>query len=151
MFRMEGLDHVALLVRDVEQSVRWYERVLHLRRQHEAVWGSSPAIVAVGGTSLALFRVQSPSPHRPPGRDTLCVRHVAFRVDQENFRAAQAELRQQGIAFEFQDHQIAHSIYLHDPDGHQIELTTYDLSPAPSAAQPGAAVGVAPLGNRRGS
>ena len=26
----------------------------------------------------------------------------------------------------FSDHGLSHSIYLRDPDGHQIELTTYD-------------------------
>lgn len=39
----------------------------------------------------------------------------------------QHELPGQGIACEFQDHGIAHSIYFCDPDGHQIEITTYDL------------------------
>ena len=28
------------------------------------------------------------------------------------------------------DHGIAHSIYLHDPNGHEIEITTYDLQAA---------------------
>jgi len=31
------------------------------------------------------------------------------------------------IALEFQDHGIAHSIYFFDPDGHALEITTYDL------------------------
>jgi catechol-2,3-dioxygenase len=31
------------------------------------------------------------------------------------------------IAFEFQDHGAAHSIYLEDPDGLLLELTTYDV------------------------
>ena len=26
----------------------------------------------------------------------------------------------------FSDHGISHSVYLNDPDGHQIELTTYE-------------------------
>ena len=31
------------------------------------------------------------------------------------------------ISTEFQDHGISHSIYFQDPDGHQLELTTYDV------------------------
>ena len=31
------------------------------------------------------------------------------------------------IAVSFQDHDICHSIYSADPDGHQLEITTYEL------------------------
>jgi catechol 2,3-dioxygenase-like lactoylglutathione lyase family enzyme len=53
--------------------------------------------------------------------------HLAFRADRKNFHGAQRELEKHGIKFEFQDHEIAHSIYFRDPDGHQLEITTYDL------------------------
>jgi catechol 2,3-dioxygenase-like lactoylglutathione lyase family enzyme len=127
MFQLEGIDHVALAVRDVERSAGWYQDVLGLSRLHREVWGSFPAVVGVGTTSLALFPVASARPDGPPGRGTICVRHVAFRVDRRNFERAQAELRARGIELEFQDHQIAHSIYLRDPDGHQLEITTYQV------------------------
>ena len=133
MFELERIDHVAFLVRDVEASSRWYEEVLGFDRLFRDVWGSFPAVVGKGATSIALFPVDSPSPRPPPGRDTLCMRHVAFRVDHANFVAAREELQRRGIALEFQDHQIAHSIYFKDPDGHQLEITTYDLSPPGSA------------------
>ena len=55
------------------------------------------------------------------------MRHLAFKVDRANFEQAQQELKARGIEFEFQDHMISHSIYFNDPDGHQIELTTYDV------------------------
>lgn len=91
-------------------------------------------MVEKGGTCLALFPVDSPAPHPPPGRDTICMRHVAFRVHSGNFVAAQEELKQRGITFEFQDHQAAHSIYFKDPDGHQLEITTYDIPARDSSA-----------------
>jgi len=133
MIQLECIDHVALLVRDVERSVLWYQEVLGLQRLYQDVWGSFPAVVGVGGTSLALFPVTSPAPNPPPGHDTICVRHIAFRVDQPNFLAAQEELRRRGIPFGFQNHDAAHSIYFEDPDGHQLEITTYLLSSRPSA------------------
>ncbi len=54
--------------------------------------------------------------------------HLAFRANRENFLAAQRELEKRGIKFEFQDHETSHSIYFRDPDGHQLEITTYDLA-----------------------
>ena len=53
--------------------------------------------------------------------------HFAFGTDRRNFLVAQDELTNRGIAFQFQDHEISHSIYFSDPDGHQIEITTYEL------------------------
>jgi catechol 2,3-dioxygenase-like lactoylglutathione lyase family enzyme len=127
MFQVESIDHVALLVRDVESAARWYQDVLGLERLYQEVWGSHPAVVGKGGTALALFPVASQAPHPPPGRDTLCVRHIAFRVDRANFLAAQDELTRRGIPFELQDHQAAHSVYFDDPDGHHLEITTYEI------------------------
>ena len=52
---------------------------------------------------------------------------IAFRVDRPSFEAVQAHLTAQGIPFTFSDHDISHSIYFSDPDGHRLEITTYDL------------------------
>jgi len=32
-----------------------------------------------------------------------------------------------GIPYDFQDHGIAHSVHFADPDGHKVEITTYDV------------------------
>lgn len=128
MPRLEGLDHVALAVRDVGASARWYCDVLGLRRLHEGEWGEFPAMVGIGGTMIALFPVQGPNPKPPPGKDVLAARHVAFRTDAAGFAEARAELGARGIELDFQDHGVAHSIYLRDPDGHELEITTYDVA-----------------------
>ncbi len=125
---IEGIDHVALAVRDVARSVEWYRQVLQLERLHEDVWGDCPAMVGTGTTSVALFPVQGDNPKPSPGRGTLAMRHLAFRAGRNGFRDAQDRLQSLGIEFEFQDHEIAHSIYFKDPDGHEIEITTYELS-----------------------
>jgi catechol-2,3-dioxygenase len=48
-------------------------------------------------------------------------------VDREAFESAQSELSHRGIEFRFSDHGTAHSVYFSDPDGHQLELTTYEV------------------------
>mgnify|MGYP000211720353 FL=1 len=126
-FKLDRIDHVALTVRDVKRSVAWYKEVLGLERRYQEAWGDYPAVVGAGETSLALFPCESPNPKPRPDHDTIAMRHVAFAMDRANFQQAQARFQELGIKFDFEDHTICHSIYISDPDGHQLEVTTYDI------------------------
>lgn len=122
--QLEGIDHVALAVHDVERSAKWYVDVLGFERLHEGMWNDIPVFIGKGNTAIALFAARSD--HEAAAR-TIGMLHLALRADHRNFLAAQAELQHRGIKFEFEDHEISHSIYFHDPDGHQLEITTYEL------------------------
>jgi catechol 2,3-dioxygenase-like lactoylglutathione lyase family enzyme len=119
------IDHVAIAVADVERSINWYRDILGLERRHPE-WGTAPAMMCAGETCVALFSRQG-APEPAPGRGAVAMRHLAFRVDRPGFERAQAELRERGIGFESMDHETAHSIYFADPDGHRLEITTYEL------------------------
>ena len=124
---LEGIDHVALSVRDVERSAQWDVDVLGFERRHEGAWSGIPTFVGKGSTSIALFPLrtdQLPSERRPGESGML---HLAFRADARNFDAAQNELENRGIQFEFQDHEISRSIYFRDMDGNELEITTYQI------------------------
>lgn len=84
-------------------------------------------MVGVGSTALALFQINEEDPKPPPGKDTLAMRHIAFRATRSHFEAAKGELASLGIEVELQDHDILYSIYFFDPDGQEIEITTYEL------------------------
>jgi catechol 2,3-dioxygenase-like lactoylglutathione lyase family enzyme len=137
MFNLEGIDHVALAVRDVERSAKWYAEVLGFERRHEGMWDGIPVFIGKGTTSIALFPAQSnttstslaavASAKAASARGEVKMLHLALRATRKNFLAAQEELKRRGIQFEFQDHEISHSIYFSDPDGHKLEITTYDL------------------------
>jgi len=121
---LEALDHVGLTVADVPRSVRWYQEVLGLRRAHEEAWGDFPAVLEANGTGVALFPRDAEDPARSP--DPL--RHVAFRTSRRGLDAAKAELRARGVAFEERDYGVAWSIYMPDPDGYLVEITTYEVT-----------------------
>lgn len=130
MFKIDQIDHVALTVADVQRSVAWYRDVLGLERRHEEAWGSYPAVMYAGQTGIALFPAHADELRPAPDRTrTAIMRHLAFKADLPNFLRAQAELKQRGMPFSFEDHGISHSIYFHDLDGYEIEITTYDLKP----------------------
>ena len=124
---IKELGHLVLYVRDVERSAQWDVDVLGFERRHEGAWSGIPTFVGKGSTSIALFPLrtdQLPSERRPGESGML---HLAFRADARNFDAAQNELENRGIQFEFQDHEISRSIYFRDMDGNELEITTYQI------------------------
>lgn len=127
MIEVEGIDHVAMSMRDVERAAQWYIGVLGFERLYERMWDGVPVFIGKGTTALALFpiRENADCPEREPKGVRML--HLALRANRKNFLAAQEELKQRGIKFEFQDHEISHSIYFRDPDGHRLEITTYEL------------------------
>ena len=122
---LEGIDHVAMSVRDVERAAKWYIDVLGFERRFDGMWDGVPAFIGKGTTALALFPARAGSTSADRGEIRML--HLAMRANRENFLAAQEELKRRSIKFEFQDHEISHSIYFRDPDGHQLEITTYDV------------------------
>ena len=125
--QLEGIDHVALAVRDVEQSAQWYIDVLGFERRYDGMWDGIPTFIGTGNTAIALFPMRDGHPKSPARISGIRMLHLAFRANRENFLGAQQELKKRGIKFEFQDHEISHSIYFRDPDGHELEITTYEL------------------------
>ena len=127
MFELEGLDHVALAVRDVERSADWYVEVLGFERRFQGMWEGVPVFVARDKTALALFPAETDQAALPLSRKPPGMLHLALRANRQNFVAAQRDLTSRGIPFHFQDHEISHSIYFRDPDGIELEITTYEL------------------------
>lgn len=118
---------MALAVRDVAEAAQWYQEVLGFEPRHEGMWDGVPTFLGKGTTALALFPSGKDSPGAENVRGRAGFLHLAFRADADNFSRAQEELKRRGIAFHFRDHEICHSIYFRDPDGHELEITTYDL------------------------
>ena len=116
---------MAMSVRDVERAAQWYIDVLGFERRFDGMWDGVPVFIGKGTTALALFPPRAGSTSADRGEIRML--HLAMRANRENFLAAQEELKRRSIKFEFQDHEISHSIYFRDPDGHQLEITTYEL------------------------
>ena len=131
MFALEGIDHIALAVPDVERSAAWFIDVLGFERLYPGMWNGVPVFIGKGTTAIALFPRGAhgePGPPRQGNAGETDMLHLALRADRKNFLAAQEELTRRGIAFEFSNHEISHSIYFRNPDGLQLEITTYELT-----------------------
>lgn len=125
-FTNQGLDHVAIGVADVDRSADFYREVVGLERAHEA-W-DVPVVMAAVGSGVAIFSHDlHPGSGDQGAIPAIRILHIAFRVDREGFDAARVELDERGIETRLSDHGIAHSVYFEDPDGHKLELTTYEV------------------------
>lgn len=126
-FENQGLDHVAIGVSDLERSKRFYEQVIGLDRTHRE-W-DVPIVMSSGGSGIALLPKELHPSSTPDNIEPPAIRilHIAFRLDRTGFENARVALGESGADARFSDHGISHSLYLHDPDGHQIELTTYEV------------------------
>ncbi len=128
-FKIDFLDHVAIRVRDLKTSAAWYENVLGLKKYQLPEWGAFPIFMMSGTSGIALFPARESDPVLDPESRNVRIDHFAFNVRSEHFRSAQEHFQSLGLEFEFQDHHYFHSIYLRDPDGHTVELTTLVVDP----------------------
>jgi methylmalonyl-CoA/ethylmalonyl-CoA epimerase len=96
---MNGIDHIAIAVEDIDAAIALFENVLGLKVSHReeiAGYGVRVATIATGGTDIELVQATSPeSPiskfiaSRGPG-----MHHIAFRVD--DIDQALAEMKERG-------------------------------------------------------
>lgn len=111
------IHHLALRVADCERSARFYSGVLGLseRRRREEGGEVQAVWLEAEGAILMLERaLRGAGPAAGSG-------HVlALAVD--DLPAWEARLRQAGVAVE---DRTAHTLYVRDPDGHRVGLSTY--------------------------
>ncbi|WP_298510096.1 VOC family protein [uncultured Kordia sp.] len=123
-FKLDFLDHVAILVKDMNASVAWYTKVLGLKRYQLEKWGEFPIFMLSGKTGIALFPANMKDPELVPTSKNVKIDHFAFHVSNEAFAKARKHYEDLGLSYTFKDHHYFHSIYTKDLDGHTVELTT---------------------------
>lgn len=125
---IEALDHVALTVRDPQASMAWYQQVMGFQvASMEGLTSGPPFILRVApGAYLNLFPADSGQPEPVPGHNTIAMRHVAFRIPYSRIAEVEASLQQRNqavMAFDYGPR--CRSLFVSDPDGHQLELIAY--------------------------
>lgn len=122
--RLEQIDHIALRCASPEATKEWYVKTLGFEHVFRGQGGGVPIVLRLGSTYLTLFPKKGNQQALADDRAW----HLALRAaTYSDFQTAQAELKSRGVSFQFQDHEISHSIYFFDPDGFLLEITTYDI------------------------
>jgi catechol 2,3-dioxygenase-like lactoylglutathione lyase family enzyme len=136
MIDIQAIDHINLTVRDLDRSVDFYTRVFGLAVREDGRSSERPFVILgrrdVGYMALHQRMGNLPeqprgpgTPSRPPG-----INHWGFVV--EDFDGAHGALQRSGVRVLHQDNGAdgviayprSRSLYVADPDGNEIELTS---------------------------
>ena len=123
-FSLNYLDHIAIRVKDMEASAQWYKKVLGLKICKFPKWDPYPIFLMQDNFGIALFPAHLDDPELDRSSLNIKIDHFAFNVSNEDFQVALAHYEALDIEYTVKDHYYFHSVYIHDLDGHLVELTT---------------------------
>lgn len=126
MIQVSGIDHINLSVQDLPRSLRFYTETFGLEMKEDGRSRERPfAIVGRPGVAyLALHENPEAGPAAPPA-----INHWGFVVG--DLDPVLDRLEAEGVTIRFTDayprgvieYPRSRSVYVEDPDGHEIELT----------------------------
>jgi glyoxylase I family protein len=126
-----GVHHVALICRDVEETIEFYQGLLGFPLvemvENRDYLGSTHFFFDIGhGNLLGFF--DFPGYEHPEFTETLGgIQHLAISVDAEQFAAAKRRLDERKVGYTGPDRGIEDSLYLRDPNGAGIELYNEEI------------------------
>lgn len=118
------LGHVVFYVKDLDQSVAFYRDLLGFQEVGRIFNGAATALTA-GRTHHELLLIQVGDVPGPPPGPRRGLYHIGIKVGDslDELRAAKRDLERAGITITgMSDHTVSQSLYLHDPDGNEVEL-----------------------------
>lgn len=128
---VRGVHHLALIARDVEETIRFYQDVLGFPLvelvENRDYAGSSHFFFDIGNRNLLGF-FDFPGHDHPAFSETIgAVQHLALSTSPEEFAAAKSRLDEAGIDYLGPDRGIDNSLYIRDPNGVGIEFYSEEL------------------------
>ncbi|MCY7343027.1 MAG: VOC family protein [Pseudonocardia sp.] len=128
---VRGVHHLALIARDVEETIRFYQDLLGFPLvelvENRDYRGSSHFFFDIGNRNLLGF-FDFPGHDHPAYSETIgAVQHLALSVSPEGFAAARKRLDEAAIDYLGPDRGIDNSLYIRDPNGVGVEFYSEEL------------------------
>lgn len=126
------LDHINLTVTQLDESIRWYHELFGFEKVEGGIneRGNRWAIIASNDSMIAMTEYPEKQPanqkHLPEQR----IFHFGIRI--ENSEAWRAKVRSHNLELNYGgevEYPSSRSWYVHDPSGHEIEVSYSDGKP----------------------
>jgi glyoxylase I family protein len=122
----KGVHHLALICRDVETTVRFYQEFLGFPLvelvENRDYAGSSHFFFDIGNRNLLGF-FDFPGHRHPDFTETIGgVQHLALSVSHEQFAEIKGKLDAEGVEYLGPDRGVQDSLYVRDPNGVGLEF-----------------------------
>ena len=122
-----GLNHVVLYVRDARRSATFYQDILGFTMVIDHPQGAFAflrAPASVNHHDIAFFSIGTEAGPSAAGRSTVGMYHLAWAVPTiDELMAWREKLSAAGVLKGESDHGVNKSLYCHDPDGLEFEVT----------------------------
>jgi glyoxylase I family protein len=127
----QGVHHIALICRDVEETIQFYQEFLGFPLvelvENRDYAGSSHFFFDIGHRNLLGF-FDFPGHDHPPYQETIgAVQHLAISISPEQYELARTKLDDAGVDYLGPDRGIEESMYFRDPNGVGLELYREEL------------------------
>ena len=123
-----GVDHLALISSDLDQTIQFYTEVVGMRLTQVFQNRDEPTSTHIffdmgGGNSLAFFDFPEKDTE-PTVRGVGSMHHIALKATAKQFQSLLAKLDEKQVQYSLHGSREKGSVYMRDPDNIQVEVTT---------------------------
>ena len=122
--KAQYLGHVVFYVKNLDRSLAFYRDLVGFQEVGRIFDGKAAALSS-GRTHHELLLIEVGDVPGPPSGKRRGLYHIGIKIGDrlEDLRTAKGELERAGIGISgMSDHTVSQSLYLHDPDGNEVEL-----------------------------
>ena len=129
MIKIQGVDHVAFNVRDLDKALEFYTKIIGLKITEREP--SKPGIeyfLDCGPSLLGIIQAKDLSNSHLFANEGVGANHFSFRVHSNDFEPMIAHLEAHHVKIEFaKKRPKSWSLYFYDTDGNKLEATSWPL------------------------
>ncbi len=129
MIKIQGFDHVAINVRDLDKSVQFYTEIIGLKiTQREPSKPGIEYFLDCGPSLMGIIQAKDFNDRHPFANEGLGANHFSFRIHSNNFENFVQHLEKHNVKIEFaKKRPQSWSLYFYDLDGNKLEATAWPV------------------------
>lgn len=118
MIQLKAIDHINMNVRDISETINFYKNLFAFEVYEEGSYGDEPYAI-IGKKNIAYLCIYQ---DKELSVENNTISHLGFHVN--NFEQVKSVLADQGVPIGLEyDYPKLKSIYIHDPNGYEIEIS----------------------------